>query len=92
MRRGVPRNGDTAALSVGSYADRRRVVAQPNTPVADALDALNRRHQEVLPVVGGVRYRGVVTREDLQKAVAAADNEAPRGADGRGGDVEVTGY
>jgi CBS domain-containing protein len=89
----VPRDLDAASLSVGPYGHRPRVVAQSDTPVAEALHALNRRHQEVLPVVQGVRYRGVITRDDLQKTVATADSDAaPRGADGRGGDVEVAGY
>jgi CBS domain-containing protein len=70
------------------------VVARSETPVAEALGALERRDQKVLPIVEGVRYRGVVTRDDLRKLASAngGAGDAPRGADGRGGDVEVTGF
>ena len=81
---GIPPGGDRSFLAVGPYAHRPRVVGQPDTPVAEALEALAHYGQEVLPVLRGVIYRGVATREDLQKIAAGstADSDAPGTASG----------
>ena len=77
---GIPTGTDLATLSVGPYAHHARIVASPATTVEDALALLNlRRRRDVLPVVQGVRYKGVVTREDVvarRSGAADTTNEA----------------
>ncbi len=68
---GIPPGEDLSTLSVGPYAHHARVLAAPSTSVDDALTLLNLRNRDVLPVVQGVRYKGVLTREDLENTAAA---------------------
>jgi len=58
-----------------------RVLAAPGTSVDDALALLNLRNRDVLPVVQGVRYKGVITREDLLAPTSDAGNEAEAAED-----------
>jgi len=73
---GIPAREDLSTLSVGPYAHHARVLAAPSTSVDDALALLNLRNRDVLPVVQGVRYKGVVTREDLLARTSDAHAEA----------------
>ena len=63
---GIPADVDPATLAVGPYANRPRIVGRPEMGVADVLEALRRRGQEVLPVVDNNTFMGVVTRADLE--------------------------
>lgn len=73
---GIPAGADLSTLSVGPYAHHARVLAAPGTSVDDALALLNLRNRDVLPVVQGVRYKGVITREDLLVPTSDAKNDA----------------
>lgn len=72
---GIPADTDLSTLSVGPYAHHARVLAAPGTSVDDALALLNLRNRDVLPVVQGVRYKGVITREDLRAPTSDAKND-----------------
>lgn len=82
---GIPSGMDLSTLAVGSYAHHARVLAAPGMTVDDALALLDLRSRDVLPVVRGVRYQGVVTREDL---LARAGNAA--GASNSDAETDIT--
>ena len=87
---GIPPGAEHSLLAVGPYAHRPRVVGQPDMPVTEVLEALVRHGQEVLPVLGGIIYRGVATREDLQKIIAAGGVESDAPGTTSGDTFEVT--
>ncbi len=67
---GIPRDTDSALLTVGPYARRPPAIVDWNRTVEDALAEMERERQDVLPVVQNIRYVGVVTREDLANLTA----------------------
>ena len=68
----VPPGADPATLAVGPYVHPARVIGRPDMSVEQTLARVQRRGQDILPVVQNNRYLGVVTREDLEKPAAAA--------------------
>ena len=66
----IPRGVDLSLLPVGPYIHPGRVIGRPDLPVAEALTLMGRRGLDVIPVVDNNTFRGVVTREDLEKALA----------------------
>lgn len=60
----IPEGVDRATLQVGPYIRPTRPL-HPETTVAEALAALERKGVPALPVVAGNVYQGVVTRDAL---------------------------
>lgn len=63
----IPRGADRSTIPVGPYVQASRAEGSPSMTAEQALALMNRRSIDVLPVVSGVRYLGVVTRADLEK-------------------------
>ena len=61
----IPSDANAALLTVGPYARRPRVLGEVNESVEETLREMQRRRQEILPVLQNIRFLGVVTREDL---------------------------
>ena len=66
----IPRGADLSLLPIGPYVHPARVVGRPDLPVEEALALMVRKGLDVIPVVDNNTFRGVVTREDLEKALA----------------------
>ena len=64
----IPTGANLADLAVGPYVHPARVVAEKRMAAGDVLAHAERRGVDVVPVVDGPRYLGVVTRADLTKA------------------------
>ena len=62
----IPTNVDFATLQVGPYVRPTRPL-HPETSIAEALAALERKGVLALPVVAGNVYQGVVTRASLPR-------------------------
>ena len=65
----IPAGADRSLLEVGPYVHPQRVVGRPEMPVADALALMRRKNVDVIPVVAGAIYKGVLTRADLEAAL-----------------------
>jgi CBS domain-containing protein len=61
----IPTDIDRATLQVGPYVRPTRPL-RPETTIAEALAALERKGVPALPVVAGNVYQGVVTRDALK--------------------------
>jgi len=66
----IPRGADLSLLSVGPYVHPARIIGRPDLLVEEALALMVRKGLDVIPVVDNNTFRGVVTREDLEKALA----------------------
>ena len=64
----IPAGADRSELQVGPYVHPQRVIGHPESLVADVLAHVRRNHIDVIPVVSGTIYKGVLTREDLETA------------------------
>lgn len=64
----IPPGSDLSLLQVGPYVHRARVVGTPTMSVADAHALMERKGVNLIPVVDGPIYKGVLTREDLEAA------------------------
>jgi CBS domain-containing protein len=66
----IPDGADRSLLAIGPYVHPSRVIAHPHHDIAEVLAAMQRRGLEVAPVVDNRTFKGVVTRADLEKALA----------------------
>jgi CBS domain-containing protein len=64
----IPTGADLSLLTVGPYVHPSRVIGEPDMPVDVVLALMTRKHQDVIPVIDNVTFRGVVTRQDLEAA------------------------
>lgn len=62
----IPVGIDPATLGVGPYVHPQRVIGHPQRTVEETLAQMRRKRVEVIPVVDGTIYKGVVTRADLE--------------------------
>lgn len=63
----VPPGVDPATVPIGPYVHTSRVIGHPEMTVEQALVLMQRKGQDIIPVVENNLYRGVVTRGDLEK-------------------------
>jgi CBS domain-containing protein len=66
----IPRRVDPATLAAGPYA-RTPLPGHPEMTAEHALALMQRRNEDVLPVVENNTYLGVVTRADLERRAGA---------------------
>lgn len=71
---GLPQRPTTPAPAVGDVMSTGVVKAQPGTPVTELSRAMLDRHVHTVPVVDGDRLVGVVSRRDLLRTIAVADD------------------
>ena len=64
----IPPGADRSELQVGPYVHPQRVIGHPDSPLEGVLASVRRNHIDVIPVVRGTIYKGVLTREDLETA------------------------
>ena len=64
----IPAKADKSELQVGPYVHPQRVIGRPDSDLDDVLASVRRNHIDVIPVVSGTIYKGVLTREDLEIA------------------------
>lgn len=65
----VPPGSDPSLLAVGPYVHPARVVGTPEMPVEVALAHMTRKEVRLIPVVRNRTFVGVLTTEDLERAV-----------------------
>jgi predicted transcriptional regulator len=65
----IPAGVDRSLLEVGPYIHSARVVGRADMPVGEALALMARKGLDVIPVLDNNAFRGVVTRDELEKAL-----------------------
>jgi CBS domain-containing protein len=65
----IPTNADLSSLQVGPYVHSQRAIGHPGMTVPDALALALRKRVDVLPMVDGPRFLGVITLAELEAAL-----------------------